>query len=142
LFNRYTTKENDGYEVQKILIIAVVLLLSGCTSRTVSPRASRYDVIIENLSRTTDQLDSIRCEKGFFVKVWNDSEDQRADFAELMFNRSGQYDAEAFAKWHEDIAAREEQISRQHALNVLFAHIKAGQMTCDNPNRLPGSNDQ
>lgn len=118
--------------MQKILIIAVVSLLFGCTSRTVSPRASRCDAIIENLSRTTDQLNSIRSEKDYFVKVWNDSEDQLADFAELMSNSSGQdYDAEAFAKWHEDIAAREEQISRQHALNVLLAHIRIDQMTDD-----------
>ncbi len=118
--------------MRRAILLLVVVLIVGCQSQPDKPSASTADRAIDNLSRTSEQLDSIGQEKSFFTEVLDDFETQQAVYSPLLDCNRPQTDQQlAFQTWHGDIQHREDTLQRQHALNVLIAHIKASQMTSE-----------
>lgn len=107
--------------MNKLTAILIIVLISGCGVEK-EPK-SDYDSAIENLSTSWQELDSIRQEKDFFVKVLDDLEMQKSDYAYLFSARQLLLEMQYLANWQRDIARREKYLAFQHALNVYQAHI-------------------
>ena len=112
-----------------IIILGLLIAAAGCgrpTSSEPAPASAAsltcYDMAIENLSTTTEQLESIRREKDFFVKSFEDFERQKAQYGQLWTSRQIRNQMQYFTDWHRDILQRERTLEFQHALNVLAAH--------------------
>jgi len=104
------------------VIILTLLIIAGCKEEDPAPIISRFEISIENLSRTTQQLEDLRKEKDLFVKLLDDFERQKRDGSTfLSFIEIIQQD-QTFTEWHMDITQREKDLSIEHAMNVLAAH--------------------
>jgi len=107
---------------QMIFILLSIILIAGCNTPGNPPPVSRLDIAIENLSRTTLQLEDLRKEKEFFSKSLADFERQEAEYGAFMDPNKIDREERAFAKWHRDIAQREKDLNIEHSTNVLAAH--------------------
>ena len=112
--------------MRNTVITLCLLMLAGCSkparTTTVPAPVSRFDLAIENLSITTEQLESVRKEKDLFVNVLEDFEQQKAEYGPLLNANQLPSQMEDFADWHRDISQRERQLEMLHALNVFAAH--------------------
>ncbi len=124
--------------VRETLVIVCLLFAAGCTSRSAgAPSAeAMFDAAIENLSRTTQQLESISREKDFFVKVLNDFEEQGAQYTALLGHEQITEQMEELEAWHADITERERLIAAEHAVNVFAAHNQVARRDLFDPNRV------
>jgi len=115
--------------MRRAILLFIVMFIVGCNSQSGKPSASTANLAIDNLSRMSEQLDSIGREKDLFADTFDDFETQQAVYSPLFDCNHPQSDAPlAFQTWHGDIQRRETALQRQHALNVLIAHIKAEQI--------------
>jgi len=120
-------------------ITLCLLMLVGCNrpaeTTTVPPSGSRFDLAIENLSFTTEQLESVRKEKDLFVNVLEDFEQQKAEDGPFLNANQLPSQMQDFADWHRDISHRERQLEVQHALNVFAAHSQVAKRRFADPNQ-------
>jgi hypothetical protein len=107
---------------QTIFILLSVIAIAGCQTPSNPPPVSRFDIAIENLSRTSQQLEELRREKDFFAKSLADFEQQKAECGDFMDVNEIDRQTRAFARWHWDIAQREKDLTIEHSMNVLAAH--------------------
>jgi HD-GYP domain-containing protein (c-di-GMP phosphodiesterase class II) len=103
-------------------IIICLLIIAGCKTPSNPPSISRFDIAIENLSRTTQQLEDLRKEKDFFAKSLADFEQQKTECGDFMDANELDKQTKAFARWHWDIAQREKDLTIEHSMNVFAAH--------------------
>ena len=108
--------------MRKTAIILYLLIIAGCKTPNNPPPVSRFDIAIENLSRTTQQLEDLRKEKDFFAKSLADFEQQKAECGDFMDAIELDKQTKAFARWHWDIAQREKDLTIEHSMNVFAAH--------------------
>ncbi|MGA2071442.1 MAG: hypothetical protein ABSG97_08835 [Sedimentisphaerales bacterium] len=107
---------------KKVIILYLLLIIAGCKTADSPPPVSRFDVAIENLSRTTQQLEDLRKEKDFFAKSLADFEQQKAECGDFMDANKLDRQTRAFARWHWDIAQREKDLTIEHSTNIFAAH--------------------
>jgi hypothetical protein len=122
-----------------VIFVCFCVTLAGCSEPAVNkpafkPSDSQYDIAIENLSVTTEKLDSIRKEKDLFVKSLEDFEQQQSDYPRFWNANRIQLQYQHFAVWHKDIAIRERNLEVQHALNTLAAHNQVMKRKMNDPN--------
>lgn len=126
---------------QTVIILALLITVSGCNTPaekgTPTLSASLYDSAIENLSMTTEQLESVRKEKDFFVKSLEDFERQKDEYGYLLDAGRLRSQMRDFTKWHRDISRRERILEVQHSLNVLAAHSRVAKRRSQAPKRTP-----
>ncbi len=108
--------------MKKAFIILIFLTIAGCKTPAPEPAKSGLDSAIENLSASTEQMESLRREKDLFVKVLEDFERQQAENGELINPRQVRKQRQDMARWHDDISRREKDLAVLHALNVCAAH--------------------
>ena len=108
--------------MRKTVIILCLFILPGCKTPDNPPSVSRFDIAIENLSRTSQQLDDLRKEKDFFAKSLADFEQQKTECGDFMDANELDKQAKAFARWHWDIAQREKDLTIEHSMNVSAAY--------------------
>ncbi len=125
--------------MRKTLIIIGFVIISGCgPAHSPVTGASTADRAILNLSRTADQLDSVRREKDFLINVLEEIETQQTVYSVLLDGPQLAADqARAFDDWRTELTAREKIIEARHALNVLTAHIEIARLAKNDPNRIP-----
>jgi hypothetical protein len=121
--------------MRKTVIILLLLIIGGCKTPSNPPPVSRFDIAIENLSRTSQQLEDLRKEKDLFAKSLEDFEQQKTECGELLdaFKIAGQ--TRAFARWHWDIAQREKDLTIEHSMNVFAAHREILKRRAAEPNQ-------
>jgi hypothetical protein len=117
------------------IIILGLLIISGCETPAYTPPVSHFDLAIENLSITTEQLESVRREKDFFVRVLEDFEQQKTEYGHLLDARGLHRQIRDMGEWHRDISRRERAIEVQHALNVLAARNQLAKRKYLDPNQ-------
>jgi hypothetical protein len=122
--------------MKNTIIILVLLIISGCKAPAEKKPESSYDLAIEKLSITTQELDSISKEKDFYVKVLEDFEKQKTEYGDLLNSRQMHEEMQNLSDWHRDIARREKEISFQHALNINDAQTQAAKKYPDQ-NEIP-----
>jgi hypothetical protein len=114
-------------------------MLVGCNrpaeTTTVPLSVSRFDSAIENLSITTEQLESVRREKDLFVNVLENLEEQKTEYAAFLDSQRLRSQMQDFAVWHRDISQRERQLEIRHALNVFAAHSQVEKRKFADPNQ-------
>jgi len=108
--------------MRKTAIIICLLIIAGCKTPSSYPPISRFDIAIENLSRTSQQLEDLRKEKDLFAKSLGDFERQKAERSSILDANDVDKQTKAFADWHRDIAQREKDITIEHSMNVSAAH--------------------
>jgi hypothetical protein len=108
--------------MRKTAIILYLLIIAGCKTPNNPPPVSRFDIAIENLSRTSQQLEDLRKEKDFFAKSLADFEQQKTECGDFMDANEIDKQTRAFARWHWDIAQREKDLTIEHSMNVFAAH--------------------
>ena len=124
---------------QTAIVLGLLITLAGCNrpaeikTGTLSP--SRFDLAIENLSVTTQQLESVRREKEFFVKALEDFEQQEAAYSAFLDAHQLRSQMQDFADWHRDISLRERALEVQHNLDVLAAHNQVAKRRFADPNQ-------
>lgn len=125
--------------MRKMLIIAGFLLIPGCApADKPATHTSPADRAIINLSRTTDQLDSIHREKDFLINVLEDLETQQAVYSPFLDDPQLTLSwAQAFDNWRANLFTRERTVATQHALNVLVAHVQATRSAPHDQNEIP-----
>jgi hypothetical protein len=107
----------------RITVIALCLLMIvGCRTPAHTPPVSRFDSAIENLSFTTEQLESVRREKDLFVNALENFEEQKTEYTAFLDSQRLHSQMQDFADWHRDISQRERHLEVRHALNVFAAH--------------------
>lgn len=121
------------------VILGVLFTLAGCKTPSNPPPISRFDIAIENLSRTTQQLEDLRREKDFFAKSLADFEQQKAECGDFMDANEIAQQSRAFARWHWDIAQREKDLNIEHSMNVYAAHREIFKRKAEEPNQTPVS---
>jgi hypothetical protein len=116
-------------------IVVLLLIISGCSAPADKPVANHFDTAIQDLSITTQQLESVRREKDFFVKALEDFERQKTEYA--LFLTPGRIGGQMqdFAGWHRDIVLRERGLEAQHAINVFAAHNQVAIRKSLDPNQ-------
>jgi hypothetical protein len=119
----------------KKAIIIFLLIIAGCNTPADKPIANHFDTAIENLSLTTQQLESVRREKDFFVKALEDFEQQKTEYG--LFLDPGRLGSQMqdFTGWHRDITQRERELEIQHAINVFAAHNQVAKRKSLDPNQ-------
>jgi hypothetical protein len=110
-------------------------MIVGCNTPTHIPPASRFDSAIENLSITTEQLESVRGEKDIFVNMLENFEEQKTEYAAFLDSQRLRSQMQDFADWHRDISQRERQLEVRHALNVFAAHSQVAKRRFADPNQ-------
>ena len=108
--------------MRNTVIILSLLIIAGCKMPSNPPPISRFDIAIENLSRTSQQLEDLRKEKDIFAKLLDDFEQQKSEHASILDANEIDKQTKAFAEWHRDIAQREKDITIEHSTNVFAAH--------------------
>jgi hypothetical protein len=116
-------------------IIIFLLIIGGCSTPADKPAQTHFDTAIQDLSITTQQLESVRREKDFFVKTMEDFEQQKTKYA--LFLTPGRLGGQMqdFAGWHRDIVQRERGLEAQHAINVFAAHNQVAIRKSLDPNQ-------
>jgi sRNA-binding regulator protein Hfq len=122
--------------MKKAFIILAVLVTAGCKSPVQKQYTSDFDAAIENLSVTTEQLEAVRREKDFFVKVLEDFEQQKAEYPNLVNTQQIPGQIQIFDDWHRDIAQRERYLAMQHAINVFAAQNQVSKRRLADPNKI------
>jgi hypothetical protein len=127
-----------------VIILGAFVILAGCNrpaeTPAYDPPVSQYDMAIENLSITTEQIEDIRKEKDLFIKSLESFERQKNEYGYLMDVNGIRRQMQRFADWHKDIAKRERSMEVQHALNVFAAHNQVIKRKMTDPNQaIPGS---
>jgi hypothetical protein len=125
----------EGTTMRNTVIALCLLMIVGCRTPAHTPPVSRLDSAIENLSFTTEQLESVRKEKDFFVKMLEDFEEQKAEYGPLLNANHLRSQMQDFADWHRDISQQERQLEIQHALNVFAAHSQVAKRKAADPNQ-------
>ncbi len=108
--------------MRKTAIIICLLIIAGCKTPSSYPPISRFDIAIENLSRTSQKLEDLRMEKDIFARLLEDFEQQKAERVGILDANDIDKQAKAFADWHLDIAQREKDLTIEHSMNVFAAH--------------------
>ncbi len=108
--------------MRNLSIILCLLLMSGCKTSGSRKPVSHFDAAIENLSITAGQLDSVRKEKDFFVKVLEDFEQQRGEYGKFLGPARLRDQIQDFNEWHSDVFQRERNLEVRYNLDVLAAH--------------------
>ena len=108
--------------MSRTVIILCLLIIAGCKTPNSPPPVSRFDIAIENLSRTSQQLEDLRKEKDFFAKSLADFEQQKIECGDFMDANELDKQTKSFARWHWDIAQREKDLTIEHSMNVFAAH--------------------
>ena len=121
--------------MRKTVIILCLFILPGCKTPDNPPSVSRFDIAIENLSRTSQQLEDLRREKDFFAKSLEDFEQQKAECGDFMDANEIARQTKAFAEWHCDIAQREKDLTIEHSMNVFAAHREILKRRAAEPNQ-------
>jgi hypothetical protein len=121
--------------MRKTAIILYLLIIAGCNTPSNLPPVSRFDIAIENLSRTTQQLEDMRKEKDFFAKSLADFEQQKTECGDFMDANELDKQTMAFARWHWDIAQREKDITIEHSMNIFAAHREIAKRRAAEPNQ-------
>jgi hypothetical protein len=122
--------------MKNTIIILVLLIISGCNSPPEKNQESNYDLAIEKLSITTQELEAISKEKDLYVKVLDDFEKQKSEYGYLFNSQQISDEMQNLSDWHYDISRREKVISFQHDLNIYDAHIQAEKKHTDS-NDIP-----
>jgi len=122
--------------MKKTLVI-FLLIIAGCKTPAHKPSPTQFDTAIENLSITTQQLDSLQKEKDLFVKALEDFERQKAEYGRLLNPDILSIQNQFFTDWHRDITLRERDLEFKHALNVFTAHSEAMKHKSPEPNHIP-----
>lgn len=125
--------------MRNIVLTICLLTLLGCSPAQKSPEPiSKRDRAIINLSKTTDQLDSIHREKDFLINVLEDLETQQDVYSPFLDDpQLTLSSAQAFDNWRANLLTRERTVATQHALNVLMAHIQASKSRPDSSEEIP-----
>ena len=122
------------------IVVGSFFILAGCNNPAqnpaYNPSATQYDMAIENLSKTTNQLDAIRKEKDLFVKALESFEQQKNTYGYLMNINGIQKQMQRFSDWHKDISSRERKLEVRHSLNVFAAHNQVIKRKMTNPNYI------
>ena len=121
--------------MRKTAIILYLLIIAGCKTPSSPPPLSRFDIAIENLSRTSQQLEDLRKEKDLFAKSLENFERQKAEHIGVLDANEIDKQARAFAEWHRDIAQREKDITIEHSMNVFAAHREILKRRATEPNQ-------
>jgi len=121
--------------MRKTAIILYLLIIAGCKTPSSYPPISRFDIAIENLSRTSQQLEDLRKEKDLFVKSLGDFEQQKAERSGVLDANDIDKQTRAFADWHLDIAQREKDLTIEHSMNVSAAHREIAKRRAAQPNQ-------
>jgi len=121
--------------MKKTAIILYLLIITGCNTPSNPPPVSRFDIAIENLSRTSQQLEDLRREKDFFAKSLADFEQQKTECGDFMDANELDKQTKAFARWHWDIAQREKDLTIEHSMNVFAAHREILKRRAAEPNQ-------
>jgi len=121
--------------MRKTVVILYLLMIAGCKTPSNPPPVSRFDIAIENLSRTTQQLEDLRKEKDFFAKSLADFEQQKTECGDFMDANELDKQTKAFARWHWDIAQREKDLTIEHSMNVFAAHREILKRRAAEPNQ-------
>jgi len=108
--------------LRQVLVIMAVLLVVGCGARNAPNASSTSGGPIEELARTTEQLEQVRREKDFFVEVYNDFEQQTGEFGCFLNEQQSAEQAQDLYHWREQIVDTEQTLTQQHAINVYLAH--------------------
>jgi hypothetical protein len=134
-----TLKENQAMK-QTAAVIVLLTILTGCSRqagvKNEITSADLYDLAIENLSMTAEQLEAIQREKDFFVKSLEDFEQQKAEYGYLLDSGQLRSQMQDFTEWHRDIERRERNLEVQHALNVLAAHNQVAKRRAADPDKI------
>ena len=121
---------------QTMIVLVLLIILTGCNRqakvKNETTSADLYDLAIENLSMTSEQLEAVQREKDFFVKSLEDFERQKAEYGFLLDTGQLRSQMQDFTDWHRDIARRERTLEVQHALNVLAAHNQVAKLRAAN----------
>jgi hypothetical protein len=121
--------------MRKTAIILYLLIIAGCKTPSSYPPISRFDIAIENLSRTSQQLEDLRKEKDLFAKSLGDFERQKAERSSVLDANDIDKQTRAFADWHLDIAQREKDLTIEHSMNVSAAHREIAKRRAAQPNQ-------
>jgi len=121
--------------MSRTVIILCLLIIAGCKTPSNPPPVSRFDIAIENLSRTTQQLEDLRREKDFFAKSLADFEQQKTECGDFMDANELDKQTRAFARWHWDIAQREKDLTIEHSMNIFAAHREITKRRAASPNQ-------
>jgi hypothetical protein len=119
----------------KTAIILFLLIIAGCKTPSSPPPVSRFDIAIENLSRTSQHLEDLRTEKDTFLRLLEDFEQQKAEHVGILDANEIAKQARTFAKWHRDIAQREKDLTIEHSMNVFAAHREILKRRAAEPNQ-------
>jgi hypothetical protein len=131
-----------GNPVMKKMAIlwGLIAVLAGCNKPARTPAhylpPSQYDMAIENLSITTNQLDAISKEKDLFIQALESFEQQKNKYGYLMDINGIQKQMQQFADWHKDITSRETNLEVRHSLNVFAAHNQVIKRKMTDPNPI------
>jgi Skp family chaperone for outer membrane proteins len=117
------------------IVIIICLLIAGCKTQSAPPPVSRFDLAIENLSRTTQQLEDLQKEKDLFAKSLKDFEQQKTERSSVLDANDINKQAKAFAEWHRDIAQREKDLNIEHSMNIYAAHREILKRKAAEPNQ-------
>lgn len=117
------------------MIALGLLIIAGCKTPSSPSPASRLDLAIENLSITTEQLESVQREKDFFVKVLEDFEQQKDEYGVFLNYQQIHSQMQDFENWHQDISQREQELAIEHAINVFAAHNQVAKRRLTDPNQ-------
>jgi hypothetical protein len=121
--------------MSRTVIILCLLIITGCKTPNSPPPVSRFDIAIENLSKTSQQLEDLRKEKDLFAKSLEDFERQKAEHSSILDANDIDKQTRAFAEWHRDIAQREKDITIEHSMNVFAAHRELVKRRAAEPNQ-------
>ena len=110
--------------MRKTTIILYLLIIAGCKTPGNPQPVSQFDIAIENLSITSQKLEDLRMEKDIFVRLLDDFEQQKAENTGILDANEIDKQTSVFAEWHRDIAQREKDLTIEHTMNVLAAHME------------------
>jgi len=122
--------------MRNTVIILYLLIIAGCKAPGNPPPVSRFDIAIENLSRTSQQLEDLRMEKDIFVRLLDDFEKQKAEYAGILDTNEIDKQTMTFAKWHRDIAQREKDLTIEHTMNILAAQREVAKRKAARQNEI------
>jgi hypothetical protein len=122
--------------MRKTVIAFGLLIIAGCKTPSSPAPVSRYDLAIENLSITTEQLEAVQKEKDLFVKVLEDFEQQKDEYRDFLNNSRLRPQMQDFEDWHQDISQREQELAIEHTINVFAAHNQVIKRRLADPNQI------
>ena len=121
--------------MRNTVIILYLLIVAGCKTPSSPPPVSRFDIAIENLSITTQELEDLRMEKDIFVRLLDDFERQKTAHGSTLDANEFDKQTRAFAEWHSNITQREKDLNIEHSMNVFAAHREILKRRAAEPNQ-------